>query len=163
MRDVLLNFNNSLVKNIVKEKYRAKSHFISTVNDIGDEYSSMNKKELVPSSYHNPHENPRKMMNTSDIFVAFDDHDGMTANVVSSNDTNKIYFVQKTESPDIYNLLNTKTGENEGVACVDSMKTSKMLNVHFEKISMISRLKFKCKLTSNAHLKNKWIPFELSR
>ena len=84
-RDILVNFDETLVKKV--EKVKSKKHF-----------------QLIESNNH------------------------------------KDYMTRKTTNPDIYELLD-ETNKTIGIACVPTMKISKMMREKFENKSMIDRIK----------------------
>ena len=144
-KDILLNCNDKLVKNTIREKFGKQSHFITTSNEI--EMNKTNHKT-------NHKKNTSSYDNTTN-------NDANSTILIDLNDNNtKVLLVQKTDTPDLYNIY-SEEGKSVGYACVDSMKTSKMLNACFNCKSMITKIKFLCEKTKNDHFKNVWIPIQM--
>ena len=104
-RDILVNFDESLVKKV--DKVKSKKNF-----------------QLIE---HNNQGNQ--------------DSQGSQGNQGNQNNQ-KEFMTRKTTSPDIYELLDD-TNKVIGIACVPTMKISKMMCEKFEDKSMIDRIKIK--------------------
>lgn len=128
-KDILLNFDNSLVKKNVREKFATHTHFLTSKTDINRKSSFKKQSETV--------------------FIDIDDN---------KKTDSQHYNVQKTDTPDLYKLYDLESDVFSGYACVDSLKTSKMLSSTFKGKSLLNKLKFLCQKTSNSNFKNVWIP-----
>jgi hypothetical protein len=159
-KDILLNVNDNLVKNTIKEKYGKQSHFLTNSNEILQKVEIQNKnfnknfnenKNEVDINI-NINNNFNKVQESKDeiVFIELDD----------DIDNTKIFCLQKSETPDLYKLF-SQEGVSHGFACVDSMKTSKMLNASFFRTSMLTKLKFMCEKTTNSRFKNIWVPIKM--
>lgn len=145
-RDILFNFDNQKIKsNNNKPKLKSKYNFV-TNETIHNESGS---NPIVP----------KKQMPTS-IRTTIVTNDNLVNNDDDGDDGVKSFMVQKTETPDVYKLYdsNNKYIDN---ACIASLKTSKMLNVHFQNKSMLEKVKYECIQNKNKHLSTKWIPSRL--
>lgn len=67
----------------------------------------------------------------------------------------KVYWLRKTDIPDVYYLQNEKESEQIGIALVPNLKISFMLNEKFEDNSI---LKFNCYYEK---LFKKWVPYQI--
>ena len=131
-KDILFNFdNNKIIRNNKKTKYKSKYHFVT------NEVMNNEHKTLVEN----------KKIESTPIMTYI------------IHDEKQIFWVQKTETPDVYKLFdvndNSRFMEN---ACIDSLKTSKMLNNLFQNRSMLEKIKCECVLNKNKHLVTRWIP-----
>ena len=72
----------------------------------------------------------------------------------------RVFNIQKSDTPDIYKLYDDMN-ECNGCACVDSLKTSKYLSTIFKQYSLTTKIKMKCRRTTNEHFTNVWIPCEI--
>ena len=75
-----------------------------------------------------------------------------------SKDTinNKVCKIKYTGTPDVYELFENKS--LLGVACVNSMRTSKMLSELFRNKTLVEQFDVRCSFN---HKFNKWIPYEV--
>ena len=121
-KDILFNFDNSLVNRNLKPKLKSKYNFVANISDINETPNNLSTQ---------PKENE---------------------NIGCS-----VFDVQKTEIPDLFKLYDDKN-KYIGNACIDGLKTSKMLNVFFQNMSMLEKVKFECIRTKNIHLSTTWIP-----
>lgn len=136
-RDILLNFDNSLIKKNVREKFATNTHFLTSKTDIIN-------NDTQPSSTNT-------MNNDVTIYIDIED---------KKNDDNELkqFNIQKTDTPDFYKLYDIDFDTLQGNACVDSIKTSKMLSNTFKDKSLLNKVKFMCKKTNNTNFNNIWIP-----
>tara|TARA_Y100000389_G_scaffold204963_1_gene261310 strand:+ start:3784 stop:4770 length:987 start_codon:yes stop_codon:yes gene_type:complete len=83
----------------------------------------------------------------------------ITKTEIIKPDTIKILTFSKTDTPDIYNVIDDKN-EKLGYACIQSQKTSKMVRDEFKETSANMTVKFKCELNKKW---NKWEPLEVMK
>lgn len=133
-KDILINFDDSLIKTTKRESYKNTSHFLTSTSEVG----------LKPQS--------------SSIEVECSIALESIGTIKESEQGNHKLYVQKTSTPDVYTLYDIHTKKEIGNACVDSLKTSKMLTAHFSSLSMLVKCIFKCERTTNKHFRNIWIP-----
>lgn len=128
-RNILLNYDNTLIKKNVREKYATDTHFLTSKTEVIENIknNSSIKNEIYSTSY-------------------VDD--------LNCRDFN----IQKTDIPDLYKIYDINNDNSIGFACVDSLKTSKMLSLEFKDSSLLTKLKFSCKKTKNTNFTNIWIP-----
>lgn len=130
-KDILLNFDNSLIKKNVREKFATNTHFLTSKTDIIK--SNISKTETIHIDLDN------KTNNDCDC-------------------ESQQFNIQKTDTPDLYKLYDVTSDTYRGYACVDSLKTSKMLSSIFKDKSLLNKVRFMCKKTKNSNFKNIWIP-----
>lgn len=138
-KDILLNFDDSLIKKNVREKFATNTHFLTSKTDIVNDTSS----QSVAPSYISK--------NNDTIFIDIDEKKNKELE-------SKHFNIQKTDTPDLYKLYDIESDTFRGHACVDTLKTSKMLSSTFKDKSLLNKVKFVCKKTNNANFKNVWIP-----
>jgi hypothetical protein len=153
-KDLLVNNNDSLIVTNSKQKMNHDTHFRTTVLQNGsngsrchtDDPNKNKQKETQATSL-------RSTCVNENITPISDDP---TPSAVDM----KEFLIQKTETPDLYKIYCARSFECKGNACIDSLKTSKFMNTVFTNISMLTKLKFRCKKNANVHFKNVWIPVE---
>ena len=134
-KDILLNFDDSLIDNSKKIKYAntkdntyidiKELERIKRKNEYFDEYSSNgSKKNINHMSNNNLH-------------------------------MDKLFNVLKTDLPDIYELYDDEN-KNCGIACVSTLKCSKYLEEKFKDTSINQKIKLLCKY--NDKFANNWVP-----
>ena len=69
---------------------------------------------------------------------------------------NKICKIKYTGTPDVYELF--ENGSLLGMACVNSMRTSKMLSELFLNKTLVDKFDVRCSFNKKF---NKWIPYEV--
>lgn len=136
-RDILLNFDDTLIKKNVREKFATNTHFLTSKTDI------VNHAYSQSSSYTSKHNDT--------IFIDIDDKK-------NDESESKYFNIQKTDTPDLYKLYDIDSDTLRGHACMDTLKTSKMLSNTFKDKSLLNKVKFLCKKTNNSNFKNVWIP-----
>lgn len=132
-RDILFNFDNKKIVNNMKPKYKSQYHFV-TNETIQNEMPSKCSDQVGSTS----------------IKTTIITNDKMS------------FMVQKTDIPDVYKLYDADDPKSYiDNACVNSLKTSKMLNKCFQNKTMLEKLKFECERNKNEHLSTRWIPVKL--
>lgn len=134
-KDILINFDDSLITNTKRESFKNTSHFLTSTDQV-------NAKPAVERAVK--------------IECSVELESAMFEKGASKNVQN--LHVQKTTSPDVYMLYDIKTKKEIGKACVDTLSTSKMLTAHFATLSMLVKSVFRCEHTTNSNLNNVWIP-----
>ena len=134
-RDILHNFDDSLIDNTKRVKYSEANRFIEDINiDIN----------TIPAD--------KPVVNSVD--------GKCTANLIQRQADDittdeQVFKVERTEKPDVYRLYTTEN-KPAGHACVRTLKTSKLLRSAFKDTNLTDKLAFRCKYTSD--FANKWIP-----
>jgi len=164
-RDILYNFDDSLVKKVEKEKFKT----FMDKNQGGDGKSGKSEKSESPVTSQ---DQDQDVPESTDSVVSASSSASASAHVKDElmlpslllqqlpppPPMLAILLVQKTNQPDIYDV-HKMTGEHIGIACVNELKTSKLLRERFAKATPVDKIKFNCVLN---HQFNKWTPISLA-
>ena len=134
-RDILFNFDDSLIDNKRKVKYSENNKFIENIS-------------------HNHNTNTINTLNNTIIKESKPDNTSTDTKVI----TNRILEVEKTEKPDVFNLYDDNK-KHIGIACIPTLKTSKLLRNAFKTTNLTEKIKFECEYTDK--FSNKWIPITM--
>lgn len=165
-RDILFNFDIEKItqNNNNNKQLKHKSNFVtndtSTTNPSTNESHTKAKARIENSG--KIHQDKIKIMSKKSMSSqSSQSDDNPIVNDFMVQELTNNFMVQKTEIPDLYKLFdnNNKFVEN---ACIDTLKTSKMLNLHFQNKTMLEKIKFQCTQNTNKHLSTKWIPMHPS-
>lgn len=130
-KDILFNFDDSLIKKVERFKYNNIKKFISNQDEIKIDN---HKIEIIEDDTNS------KIINTNNDNI--------------ENIDTKYFWIRKTNTPDIYDLIDNDNNIL-GIACVPTMKISKALrNIMMDK-NMIDRVKLPFEYSEKF---NKWIP-----
>lgn len=131
-RCILCNFNDDLVKKVERVKYKNVKQFI------------LSKDDLVQSqTVSSPQEESDATSESSFVSTS----DASSNNNVNVNNKNtslvgniekKVFYVRKTSSPDVYELFDDRN-QNVGIACVPSLKISKMMREVTKNMNMVDK------------------------
>lgn len=151
-KDILYNFDDSLIKSVQKQTFKEVSHFLSSPVDmmmVSDETST------TPSLLSN--------IEANDIIdVEIPDDEAINSLDLTGEAGVRIFQVQKSDTPDLYFLYDdTNHTQYIGNACVDSMYTSKFLSNTFKNHSLTTKTRLRCKKTTNENFSNVWVPYEV--
>lgn len=144
-KDILLNFDDSLIQTIVHEKTRElfqvneSLHKITDVQHIAN--SGKNKtnkleeyKELNEHKAHKEHKESNEQ----------------------NEQKEKVFWIRKTATPDIYALFEQESADvSKQIACVNTMKTSKMLFNDFKLKNLVDKIQYLCIFSEKFE---KWVP-----
>lgn len=109
-RDVLINFDDSLIKKVERNKYKHVKNFL-----LLDDQKAIEKQE--------------------DINLSKSSSIASTEHLFGHNK----YFVRKTNNPDVYEMFDAKGGYVD-IACIPSMKISKYMRELFTKKNVVDKL-----------------------
>lgn len=177
--DLLYNFDDSLVKNVKRER----------LSDLSNKSFFTNKKEVNTMV----NERRRRLSESSQSVESFSSkssisveniendndkikthnmnecNDVFMQNIISSNKSNpelpenykknKVFCVSKTKTPDVYELSDVQdnsTGEKL-IACVQNQTTSKLLRSIFNSLTFLEKVEMICEFN---HKFNKWVPIQ---
>lgn len=132
-RDILFNFDDSLIDNKRKVKYSENNKFIESIDTNNNLTNMCNTTMSTESKY-----------------------DDITSNTKVI--ANKIFEIEKTEKPDVFNLYD-ENKKHIGMACISTLKTSKLLHNAFKTTNLTEKIKFVCEYTDK--FSNKWIPIAM--
>lgn len=137
-RDILFNFDDSLISNTRKIKFSEENKFL---DNTLDHHNNNNTN-------HNNNNHTNTTNNTTTNATAKNvDQDATIVN-------NKVLSVEKTDKPDVYNLYDDS--KHIGIACVPTMKVSKFLRQTFANVNLMEKVKMDCEY--NSTFTNKWMP-----
>lgn len=139
-RDVLINFDDNLVKKVERTKYKHLKSFMlqedgKKLLDSSDTSSSSSRSSSSSSSSIN--EMPVQLSTS-------------TAFTVSERDC----LVRKTSLPDVYELLDDKL-TLLGTACIPSLTVSKYMRELFKNKNIVDTVPIQCTFSPQF---NKWVP-----
>ncbi len=109
-RDVLVNFDDSLIKKVERNKYKHVKNFL-----LMDDQKTIEKQEDAKIS-----------------------KSSSTASTENLSGQNK-FFVRKTNNPDVYEMFDSK-GVYIDIACIPSMKVSKYMRELFVKKNIVDKI-----------------------
>lgn len=147
-KDILLNFDDSLVQKVVRTKYKdiTQSSFLTTDNLSANQNIS------------------RKEVEKDNVSVSSLSSEGVDANIItqanSSHESTKgsdcCFWAKKTSQPDIYELYKTCDGVGQfETACIPGMVTSKLMRTVFANSNLTDKKKIMCKYSDKF---KKWVP-----
>ena len=154
-KDILLNFDETLIKKVVRTKYKDINNSTFLTRDdvltkervIHEEPGSAGGSGASSADVSPCRLRPMVMVTCSnvEIITTLDDN------------TQKQFYVKKTSQPDIYELFSTEGSMNDQVeiACVPDLKTSKMLRLEFTGANLTEKKLFTCRYSQKF---SKWIP-----
>jgi hypothetical protein len=123
-KDFLINFDDNLIKNVKREKYKNVSDFLQKTDKI-------DTREVEPIKTV---------------------HSKLSA-YVCQDPGETVFYCKKTNTPDVYELTNNS---NETfIACIPTMKISKMLRDAMLNCNVIDKIVVCCTWNSKF---NKWMP-----
>lgn len=135
-KDILLNFDDSLIDNSKKVKYT------NMKDNIYLDKSVIDAQFDIPSI---------KSSDTHNICVTTNTGPSMYKSIHKDRE----FYVKNTELPDTFELYDEKK-ELYGIACVPTLQASQYLNTMF-KDTMLNEMK-KIVFVYNNNFKNKWVP-----
>lgn len=140
-RDVLYNFDDTLIKKVERFKYNtlASKAFI-----LKDEVLSCEKQPSTPE--------PKQVITPSATKEKTNTHGVTTTKDIASRQQS--YWVRKTANPDIYEMFDDQN-KNIGIACVPSMKISKKMRELMQDKNLVDRVKLSFEFSEKF---NKWVP-----
>ena len=128
-RDILFNFDDTLIQKVMRKKYKSVSNFL-LIED---------KEKIVAS------ESQRSLHKVSSMHL--------------TNPNERHFYVIKTSQPDVYQLIENDNNNNtkgpELIACVPTLKLSKMMRNIFIEKNVTDKVLMLCEWSDKF---NKWIP-----
>lgn len=160
-KDILVNFDDTLVKKVEREKFKHTNNFLS-MNDL-----STSKNIIVPEKDKviidskkqvNINElNVSILVNVSNLINVSNDLTKSNEPINVNNDikpNNTKYQVRKTSNPDVYEMFDSK-GIYFDTACIPGLKVSKYMRELFAKKNVVDKIDIDFEFSSKF---NKWIP-----
>jgi len=152
-KKILYNFDNSLINSVKRIKYQNNEDFlISKSNRKTENISSLIDKS---SSDIN---NKNKILKVPDLIKI--SNTKPIINNKEKNDKTKEFYIEQTDMPDVFYLYDINRNTTVITAYIPDIITSHYLKDIFKEVTIITKLKIKCKLI-NKNNKEKWCPFEL--
>lgn len=140
-KDILYNFDESLIKKVIRTKYKTESNAF-LLN------KSMDDKDMIAST----NATLTRTSSTSSGSTAT----SMTPRPDTTSVVLKHLYIQKTNQPDVYEVYETPTSSASlGLAFVNNINTSKMLRMIFMHTTPTEKKKMECKYNTKF---NKWMP-----
>lgn len=148
-KGILNNFDDSLITEVSRIKYQNSGVFISKKVDSDKSLKSSDESETL-------HKKPsfKTMLSSTSLRST----SSSTNSLSSIGDDKKIFLIEKTELPDVYNLYDCHTNQKQGIACVPYMQTSKLLLNLFQDTNLNNKLIMECEYKKYF---NKWVPLNL--
>jgi|LakMenEpi03Aug12_release.lakeMendotaPanAssembly.Ray.scaffolds.fasta_scaffold266744_2 hypothetical protein len=143
-KDVLMNFDDNLIKKVIRTKYKDLQNTTFLTQDIVKA-----QDEKYCDSFSNE--------SSEKEFVSHSHPDSKKAIDLKDNTVCK-FFIKKTNQPDIYELYGLSDTQTNELACVPDLKTSKMLRSVFINSTLTDKKLFTCSFSSRF---SKWIPTSL--
>lgn len=137
-KDLLVNNNDSLIVNVVRTKLNKDTHFRTNTIVVSNETQVSEETNVVSGTM--------KQTNSIEEYSK------------ESNEEECTFEIKKTETPDVYHIYEPDTFVYKGIACIDSLKTSKFMNKVFQDKSLLTKIRFVCRKNSNPNFKNSWVP-----
>jgi hypothetical protein len=179
-RDLLFNFDMSLIKKVIRTKFNTSERSFLLLSDVGNripiEEEGGDSTTIEIPSKHDEEQGTREV---SAVQAGCDEKEGepsrqttpprtLATVVVSSSSSSQrthAFWVRKTVKPDIYDLFEHAADVNRGgdasrpplVACVPSMTSSKFMRSVFKDLGVTDSVRMKCVL-NNAF--GRWQPIE---
>jgi hypothetical protein len=131
-RQKLFNFDESIIKKVIR-KVKDNPEF-----------------QVVPTE--------TKSSSSSEVEVPIQRPLSKKTIVSETKEGEAIFYLKKTESPDIYDIYRTENGTHkEGTACVASLNTSKLLRNSFRDATVAMSIPFRCQWNESFQ---KWMPIQ---
>ena len=144
-RDILFNFDDSLISNTRKIKFSEDNKFIDNIDNNNITNISKNNITNISKNIKSNSNN-----NVKDTELNTSTSTSTSTSIIN----NKVLLVEKTDKPDVYNLYDD--AKHIGIACVPTLKVSKFLRQTFENVNLMEKVKMDCEY--NGTFTNKWIP-----
>jgi len=143
-KDILHNFDESLIKKVVRTKYKGVSTFLlqEDVAKLGGGGDQLPLPPPITKTTIQPQEQQ----------VAQDK--------IENASKSQVLFVVKTSQPDIYELYDPILCKPLGVACVNNLKASKLLRELFVNATPTEKKRMECEWSEKF---GKWVPLRVAQ
>lgn len=115
-KDILLNFDDSLIKHVHRESYK----------DVGAFLLRSNTPPPIQKAIEEAKDTPATTSKQTDV------------------DVTRVFYARKTNIPDVYHLYETSSSEDYQVACISNLKTSKMMRMLFSHCNPVDSIPMEC-------------------
>lgn len=160
-KNILFNFDDSLICKVHKVKYQKGNEFITNKNKINQSHNntnnSTNQNEIQSyNSSHNPRHNPHHNHTRNS-------HTNENGKVMSHSNDDKLkeFYIENTDLPDVYNLYkidNNTFTDFFDIAYIPNIVSSNFVRDLFINKALNTKIKIECKYVSNF---NKWTPIKV--
>lgn len=138
-KNILINYDDNLIKKVEKIKYKNIKQFIANRDDITSTEGTTHKCDAKTND-----KDDGKSTTSAESHVS--DEDGLSTSSSTSekdkdihHDFNRKLWVRKTSSPDVYELFDDDNN-NVGIACVPTMKLSKKMREIMAEKNMVDKV-----------------------
>ena len=164
-KDILVNFDDSVVKKVERKKYKNTSNFL--LNDPQAEAQPDPPLHPQPepkpiSARQQPREAPMREAQTHQQLREAVPREAppqpQTRESFDLSQKIRPFNIRKTSNPDIYEIFEVNTNTMAGVACIPTMKVSKYMRNIFENKNVVDKVEIRCEYSEKF---KKWIPLML--
>lgn len=133
-RNILYNFDDTLIKKVIRTRYKDISTFMLNKEEATPPpaAASLAKPSGLPPPQQQPH-----------------------AQTPPAAEGTRVLCVQKTSQPDIYDVSDPAAGTQMGIACVNNIRTSKLLREIFRNTTPTEKVRMECEYSEKFA---KWVP-----
>ena len=144
---ILYNFDDGLINSVKRVKYQKNNEFLSSTNNIiQSKIPTSNKRSKMP------------ILSKQNSII--DKSNNLTEKTQAATHVIKEFYIEQTDMVDVFNLYDIYSNKKIDIAYVPNIKTCHFLKNIFKDVTIITKLKIKCKLI-NKNNKDKWCPYEL--
>lgn len=176
-KDVLLNFDDSVVVKVTKTRYRDNGNFLTSTSDVNESINvnvgnDVTKIDLPKYNAFQERVNFTNQYNENSDSIDTTIHQLCTNPAPSIvHCAEKAFQIRKTAVPDVYEIFDmdmdkkmqsrsqfqtkTTSGQNHMTACVNKLSTSEMLYNVFLNKNLLDTVPFMCQFSSKF---GKWVP-----
>lgn len=168
-KDILLNFDDSLIKSVHRESYKQVGNFLLKTSSAQVPHApasaGSSSAESIPEAASSESEaSASASASGGDDSVPDPLYDSAPSlsnpDPVDSSSSQRIFYARKTNAPDVYHLYETTSSlDRYHVACIPSMQVSKMMREKFKFLNPLDHIAMECTFSQRF---NKWIPVQPS-
>ena len=153
-KDILVNFDDSVVKKVERKKYKNTSNFL--LNDPDAQPDSEPQHRHTPREAQTREAPMREAPMREAPMREAPPH--QTRESFDLSQKIRPFNIRKTSNPDIYEIFEVSTNTMAGVACIPTMKVSKYMRNIFENKNVVDKVEIRCEYSEKF---KKWIPLVL--
>lgn len=141
-KDVLLNFDDSVIIKVKREKFKERSNFLM-LGDIkhAGAADSCSDSDCATATTTGSQQDDQNSIDTSTV----EEHDGAS----------QLFYMRKTNAPDLYHLFKNIQSDNHMIACIPTLSLSKKMRDLFRDSNPSDHKKVWCTFSDKF---KKWIP-----
>jgi len=160
-KNILFNFDDSLICKVHKVKYQKGNEFITNKNKINQSHNNTNNNTNQNQiQQHNPSHNLPHNPQHNHTRNSYTNENGKVMSH-SDNDKLKEFYIENTDLPDVYNLYkidNNTFTDFFDIAYIPNIVSSNFVRDLFINKALNTKIKIECKYVSNF---NKWTPIKV--